>query len=53
MSACEQCWANAFRVSRMTGRPQVEVYYEELAKMEPHPRDGDVPMWTGPHHECG
>lgn len=36
MSACEECWANAYRVSRMTGKSQVEAYYEELCKMQPH-----------------
>lgn len=31
MAACETCWETAFKISRMQGRPQVEVYHELLA----------------------
>lgn len=34
MSACETCWNTAYRISRMTGRPQAEVY-QELIKANP------------------
>lgn len=35
MAACETCWATAYRIARMTGRPQAEVYRELIARTDP------------------
>lgn len=34
MSACEECWGEAFFHSRLTGRLQADVYRELLAENE-------------------
>lgn len=31
MSACEQCWVDAYTIARMSGRHQAEVYRELIA----------------------
>lgn len=32
MAACETCWETAYRIARMTGRHQADVYRELIAK---------------------
>jgi hypothetical protein len=42
MTACETCWNTAYRIARMTGRHQAEVY-QELIKANPSDGNhGDV-----------
>lgn len=31
MSACEQCWIDAYLIARMSGRHQAEVYLKLIA----------------------
>lgn len=40
MSACEQCWNQAFVIARRTGRHQAEVY-RELIVANPEHGGGD------------
>lgn len=41
MAACETCWSTAYRIARMTGRHQAEVY-RELIKASPSDGSHDV-----------
>lgn len=38
MTACEQCWTDAYLIARMTGRHQAEVY-QDLVAMRTHKGD--------------
>ena len=37
MSACEKCWADAYRRAIDSGRSQVECYIELLEERKDHP----------------
>lgn len=37
MTACDECWDNAFGIARRTGRHQAEVYRELIATNPEHP----------------
>jgi hypothetical protein len=37
MSVCEKCWADAYRRSIDSGKPQVECYHELLEERKDNP----------------
>lgn len=40
MTACEPCWNEAFRQSRLIGGSQVDHYLKLLELLDSHPHDG-------------
>lgn len=43
VSACEQCWADAYLIARMSGRHQAKVY-RELLETRTHEPDAEAPV---------